>query len=440
MLDQDASSVGAGACGRSARSDVSPRSRRYARWAVTVVAMVLAMTVTSGAVDVESSESPVVAAEPTRFGVSFSQRQSDYLMLPWAKVYAATLGLSPAVIRLGAYWDRIERTPGSYDFSVLELQLDRAGARGMDVILTVGMKAPRWPEYYLPRWLEERVIVGHGGDVSEDPEVRARVLAFVDRVVRHVRTHRAIVVWQVENEPLDPSGPNRWTIGEKLLAEEVALVRRLDDRPIIVSTFVDVDPLMNAPWRRAELRRRAEVILDLADILGLDLYPNRGLQLRGHDLYFHWPVWIWEAGDARAARISPGPRTECLDHGGAGGALGAEPPRLHGRTVEPQRPAAACCGGRRAAHRRRLRHDFALGCRALVHAPRATPTHRLVEFDVNVLRDGAGRGRTRCVGVRQTARRPIARAAWSTPQSVTNSREWHSVTMQQPARQRLSAS
>ena len=294
MLDQDASSVGAGDCGRSARSDVSPPSRRYARWAVTVVAMVLAMTVTSGAVDVESSESPVVATEPTRFGVSFSQRQSDYLMLPWAKVYAATLGLSPAVIRLGAYWDRIEHTPGSYDFSVLELQLDRAGARGMDVILTVGMKAPRWPEYYLPRWLEERVVVGHGGDVSEDPEVRARVLAFVDRVVRHVRTHQAIVIWQVENEPLDPSGPNRWTIGEKLLAEEVALVRRLDDRPIIVSTFVDVDPLMNAPWRRAELRRRAEVILDLADILGLDLYPNRGLQLRGHDLYFHWPVWIWE--------------------------------------------------------------------------------------------------------------------------------------------------
>jgi hypothetical protein len=146
-------------------------------------------------------------ARPIALGFTFSQRQAEYLELPWDEVYDAALDLSPTIIRLGAYWDEIEPVEGVYDWSTLDAQLDQADERGLDVILTVGMKAPRWPEYFLPTWLEPRLELDDGATVSERAELRQRTLAFVERVVQRYRGHDAVAYWQVENEPLDPSGP-----------------------------------------------------------------------------------------------------------------------------------------------------------------------------------------------------------------------------------------
>lgn len=264
--------------------------RRAALLAAIVVAMVVAVDVIG--FGLPSGMEAATGAQ--RMGLTFSQRQSDYLNLEWTEVYDATLGLAPGLMRLGAYWDHIERTPGVYDFSLLELQLDQAERLGQEVVVTVGMKAPRWPEYYLPLWLDRRVGVETGGEVTADPEVRARTLAFVEQAVLRLRDREAVVAWQVENEPLDPSGPKNWRIGRDFLAQEVALVRRLDDRPIVVTAFLDVGPLMNTPRRRHELRERAGAILDEADVLGIDLYPSRGFRSYGHDWYFNWPAWAWE--------------------------------------------------------------------------------------------------------------------------------------------------
>jgi hypothetical protein len=214
-------------------------------------------------------------AHPVALGFTFSQRQADYLTLPWDEVYGAALDLSPTIIRLGAYWDEIEPAEGVYDWSTLDEQIELAAGRNLDVILTVGMKAPRWPEYFLPSWLEERLDLGDGATVSEDAEIRWRTLDFVERVVRRYRDRSAIAYWQVENEPLDPSGPRRWQIGPGFLAQEVTLVRQLDDRPIIVTMFVEVNPMLLVPGRQREVQSRAAMLLNLGDILGLDLYPNR---------------------------------------------------------------------------------------------------------------------------------------------------------------------
>jgi hypothetical protein len=234
-------------------------------------------------------------ARPLAVGFTFSQRQAEYLTLPWDEVFEAALDLSPTIIRLGAYWDEIEPYEGVYDWSTLDAQLDRADRQELDVILTVGMKAPRWPEYFLPAWLERRLTLDDRATVSDHEQIRRRTLAFVERVVRRYRDHDAIAYWQVENEPLDAAGPHRWVIGPGFLAREVALVRKLDDRPVIVTMFVEVNPMLLAPWRQQELRSRAAMILNLADVLGLDLYPSRGFRAHGGDWYFSWPVWMWKS-------------------------------------------------------------------------------------------------------------------------------------------------
>jgi hypothetical protein len=242
---------------------------------------------------------PVGRGETTspEVGVTFSPRQAEYLGMPWKDTFSAVLGLSPTVVRLGAYWDEIERQPGVYDFSTLDWQLERLPAASYRVVLTVGMKAPRWPEYYLPAWLVRETTVGPRGTISDDPAVREATLRFVEAVVRRYQDHPSIAYWQVENEPLDPAGPRQWRIGAGFLADEVALVRSLDhrERPVILSMFVDTPPPLAGlpPWRSRD-EGRARVLLDLADVLGLDLYPSRGIRIFGRDLYLDWSGWAWE--------------------------------------------------------------------------------------------------------------------------------------------------
>lgn len=58
------------------------------------------------------------------------------------------------------------------------------------------MKAPRWPEYYFPSWVMDKTPEG----------AREYVLQFIKTVIEKFKKYLCISAWQVENEPLDPSG------------------------------------------------------------------------------------------------------------------------------------------------------------------------------------------------------------------------------------------
>jgi hypothetical protein len=269
--------------------------RQRRRLIVSVTNLGLALLVLFGIEAVR----PVARGETTspEVGVTFSRRQAEYLGLPWKDTFSAVLNLSPTVVRLGAYWDEIERQPDTYDFSALDWQLERLPASTYRVVLTVGMKAPRWPEYYVPSWLLQQSRPGWNATVSDDALVRAGARRFVEAVVTRYQDHPAIGYWQVENEPLDPSGPRQWKIGADFLEEEVQLVRSIDQgqRPIILSMFVGTPPPLAVlpPWRSQD-EGRARALLSMADILGLDLYPSRGIRVFGRDLYLDWSGWGWE--------------------------------------------------------------------------------------------------------------------------------------------------
>jgi hypothetical protein len=235
-------------------------------------------------------------------GYTYSPRQAEYLGVPWRETFRAATQLGTGLVRLGAYWDEIEAIQGQYDFSRLDTLLKDAEASGARVVLTVGMKAPRWPEYYIPKWLERRLDAPSGSVVSRDPDLQLKTLEFVQRVVWRYADRGSIVAWQVENEPLDPAGPRRWRIGQDLLEREIAAVRRLDprNRPIVVNLFVHVDPLSFM----LPLDERAETILKHADILGLDAYPVIGMRLLGLDFYLNWSGWAWERTLQRYAALA----------------------------------------------------------------------------------------------------------------------------------------
>lgn len=235
------------------------------------------------------------SAAHARVGFTFSQQQTTYMGIAYQDAYHALMGLRPPIVRLAVYWNRTEPQPRSYDFSVVDWLIANTPP-ATSIILVVGMKAPRWPEFYIPPRFEQANNMPERAQVSDDMQLQTALLQFDRAVVLHYRDSPRIAYWQVENEPLDPSGPRQWTIGSEFLAREVGLVRKHDGRhrPVLVNTFVSTNPARQVPGLDGSLARRVHQILSTADILGLDVYPVRAHEVFGQNLFFRWPAFIWQ--------------------------------------------------------------------------------------------------------------------------------------------------
>ncbi|PIQ81887.1 MAG: hypothetical protein COV76_06435 [Candidatus Omnitrophica bacterium CG11_big_fil_rev_8_21_14_0_20_64_10] len=230
----------------------------------------------------------VPSAARLRIGTTFSSKQCLYLGIPWKETYLKVLSLEPDILRLGAYWDQIEEEPGEYRFEELDWQIAHARRRKVPVLLTVGMKAPRWPEYHLPPWVRERIHVPRGQDISQDAFLRGRTLAFIRAVVERYRDEPIIQFWQVENEPMDRSGPADWWIGPEFLEAQADLIRELDPsaRPIVINTLAAPNPLLRFLRRWVMRNDPVEAAIRLANIVAVNVYPIIGHRFLGCGMYF----------------------------------------------------------------------------------------------------------------------------------------------------------
>jgi hypothetical protein len=203
------------------------------------------------------------------YGTTYSHRHAASLKLNPVSAFVALLSLKLDVIRLGCYWDDLEPEENHYDFSSIRTYLDLCEEAKQTVILTVGMKAPRWPEFFIPIWLRQQSF----------ETVIPLSKRFIQKAVSELRDYPCIKYWQVENEPLDPSGPFNRAIPLPVLTEEVALVRALDaSRPVIVN-------LWGNDLSNRNLTRHAAKI---ADIIGLDMYYKQFLTKKlAHSFYGH---------------------------------------------------------------------------------------------------------------------------------------------------------
>ena len=218
------------------------------------------------------------AAGPVRIGTTFSAKQCLYLQVNARATLKEVLKTPFDVIRLSAYWDELEPQAGAYDFSELDWQIAQAKARQIPVILTVGMKAPRWPEYFIPPWVLKRLRLRKGTEISQNAYLRQRTLSFIETVMRRYRNEEAIQYWQVENEPLDRVGPGFWWLGPEFLRQEVGLVRMLDvrRRPVIITTVTYPNPLLRKFMYLFMRHDTIDEALSLGDILGVNVYPVVG--------------------------------------------------------------------------------------------------------------------------------------------------------------------
>jgi len=232
------------------------------------------------------------AMGPVQVGTSFSVRRAAQLGMDWKDAYHEVLDMHFKVVRLGVYWEDVD----AQGYDELDWLMNESARAGQPVVLTVGMKSLGWPEFYIPPAYLPRTP--NGGDVSRDPVVGEAVLPFVQETVQRYSAYPNLVAWQVENEPFNPAGPNRWWIGKDLLLREIEMVRTIDEshHPLIVNVFGHFNMQLDAASSRSgatvasllgfdsdSAEKDALSALRAGDVLGSDVYTRIGYSFLGHN-------------------------------------------------------------------------------------------------------------------------------------------------------------
>jgi hypothetical protein len=244
---------------------------------------------------------PVAPRGATLLGVSLRPYQIAALGLEVQATLTTLLAYPFQLLRLGAYWQQCEPTPGVFRPDALDAQIAAAEHAGKQIIVCVGaIKNFGYPEFFVPAHHRHDAFV-EGSLVA--PRTHPRLLeaasAFITRVIARYRDRPAIVAWQVEHEAIDPLGmEHSWRLATAFLAAEIQAVRAADaTRPIVLNGFLSTTLLAGLFqwWRTRDQGDSLQAAQRLADIVGVDYYPRYGLlSLAGRTLYMDGSRLPWQ--------------------------------------------------------------------------------------------------------------------------------------------------
>lgn len=170
-------------------------------------------------------------------------------------------------VRLSIQWDEVEPREGQFDFSLTDALVSTAEQNGATVMLSVGMKAQRHPEYYIPDWALQGLDLPDGSVVSDNQRLHTLALALVTTTVQHYAANPVIDSWGAENEAYIASHrSDRWSLSREYVAEVVRVIHANDPlhRPVSINHAQHF--VMDQRWRDA---------LADSDVLGQSMYPHR---------------------------------------------------------------------------------------------------------------------------------------------------------------------
>jgi hypothetical protein len=252
-------------------------------------------------------QEPIEPRHSTLLGISFRPPQVAALGLDARATLQTLLTYPFQLIRLGAYWNRMEPTPGTFYPDELDWQIDTAEQAGMQIILCVGpLKTFSYPEFFVPAHHLSRPFPEHRRvKPSAYPSLVRAATEYIARLVERYRHRPGIVAWQLEHEAVDPLGlEHSWRLDAAFVAEELRALRAADPtRPIMMNGFLPTSlPVLFAQqWRTRDQGDSLAVAQRLADIVGIDYYPRQALMsFGGKTLYLDGSMSRWqEAGRSR---------------------------------------------------------------------------------------------------------------------------------------------
>jgi hypothetical protein len=251
---------------------------------------------------------PIEPRRSTLLGISFRPPQVAALGLDARDTLQTLLAYPFQLIRLGAYWNRMEPEPGTFNFDELDWQLDAAERAGVRIILCVGpLKTFSYPEFFVPAHQLRQPFPEHTRiKPSAYTSLVGAATEFITRLVERYRQRQAIVVWQLEHEAVDPLGiEHSWRLDAAFVAEELRALRAADPtRPIMMNGFLptSLPVLLSQWWRTRDQGDSLAVAQRMADIVGIDYYPRQALlKIGGKTLYLDGSAGRWQ--EARRKRL-----------------------------------------------------------------------------------------------------------------------------------------
>ncbi len=230
---------------------------------------------------------PIEPRRSALLGISFRPPQVEALGLDAQTTLQTLLTYPFSLIRLGAYWNRIEPEPGSFYTGELDWQIDAAERAGKQIILCIGpLKTFSYPEFFVPaHHLRQPFQEGSLVEPSAYPSLLTAATTFITRLVERYKDRKGIIAWQLEHEAVDPLGvEHSWRLATSFIEKEVAALRKADPvRPIMMNGFLPTSlPVsLSQWWRTRDQGDSLAVAQRLADIVGIDYYPLHALTTIG---------------------------------------------------------------------------------------------------------------------------------------------------------------
>ncbi len=164
-------------------------------------------------------------SKPLQLGVSFIPDYAKSLGLNPQSTMGALIGIGVKQFRLVSYWNDIEPTQGQYNFSQLDWEFQQADTAHAKIILTLGLRQPRWPECHIPTWAQNEPV----------SEWQPQLEAFMKAVVNRYKNSPSLESYQLENEYFLQGFGDCTNFSRSRLVSEYNLVKQTDPHhPIIV--------------------------------------------------------------------------------------------------------------------------------------------------------------------------------------------------------------
>lgn len=180
--------------------------------------------------------------KPDVLGTSFSQVQCRHLKMSEAEIrdtYLKILDMGFDIVRIGAYMDEIDER--GFDF--LDWQIEEAEKRNIPLIVNVGIRVQRYPEFHPTKRIRDRLRFWEVPNqvIGSDPETFEEVVDHTRKVVQRYKNRKIVKYWQGENEAFDKlQFANGHVIADKLFDKqnEVLKEERSPDQKIIYSNAI----------------------------------------------------------------------------------------------------------------------------------------------------------------------------------------------------------
>ena len=225
-----------------------------------------------------------------RLGVFYSYRNAQYWELDQKQSLDVLLSdFDFEWVTLPFFWNEMVDEHQNLKLETLNEQIETAKVHNLEVIITLGLKAPGYPEFFYPQKYADSII--KGSTITIGDPVSEEFLQILPKVVKDLSKNDNIKAWQIENEPLWTS-QNGLKISTDLIQKEIEIVRREDqkNRPVLLNHPA------TPPWNNDS--QKVMGLLKKGDYLGINVHTKTRppvlvyFKLFGKLISVPWPDFI----------------------------------------------------------------------------------------------------------------------------------------------------